>query len=57
MSSEKDLEELMDSVKDASIRSDLVLTLIKKAYALGFDSGFNDGCEAVRHEEHVWEQI
>jgi len=53
---EDKLNELLDSVKGQSIRVDLVLTLITKAYALGFDDGFNDGCEAVRHEPKAWER-
>jgi flagellar biosynthesis/type III secretory pathway protein FliH len=54
MSHEDKLNDLMDSIKDQEVRRDLVYTLIAKAYALGFDDGFNEGCEAVRHEPEVW---
>jgi len=53
-----ELTVILERVVDATIRRDLVLSLITQAYNVGFskghDEGFNDGCEEVRHELRRW---
>jgi hypothetical protein len=49
----KDLNELMESIDTATVRTDIVYTLLIKAWDLGFCEGCEEAQEQIRaHAEY-----